>query len=121
MASHLIGVDRRGGEGYHEVYCTICGNSLFIDNDSESGICAECVTMGYPKPKTEINIVEVKKALGNNSLRQYRKEKRLSQDTIAKFLGISRMHYWRVEEGKPIGKNIARKIEMKLAQTEKGQ
>ena len=77
--------------------------------------------MGYPKLKTEINIVEVKRALKDNSLKQYRKEKRISQNIIAEFLGISRMHYYRIEEGKPVGKNIARKIEVKLAQVEQGQ
>jgi len=108
MQSNLIGVDRRGGKDYQEVPCEVCGGYFFVGKETESGICARCVMTGYPKPKTEINIVEVKKALENNSLRQYRKKKRLSQDIIAKFLEISRSHYCRIEDGKLIGKNIAR-------------
>ena len=118
MQSRLIGVDRRGGKGYQEVFCENCGNPMFIDNDSESGICARCVVMGYPKSKTEINIVEVRKALEKNSLKQYRKGNKISQGEMAGILDITERHYRRLENGRPIGKNISRKIERKLAQAE---
>lgn len=118
---NLTGVDKRGGKGYQEGPCLSCGRTLFISIDSEEGICATCVQLGFPKARTEINISDVRKAIEGSSLRRYRKQKKLSQDAVAGFLGISRMHYWRIEEGKAIGKNIMRKIENKLAQAEQSQ
>jgi len=77
--------------------------------------------IGYSGPKIEVNIQELNKAIQGNFLKRYRKKNKLTQNIIAQYLGISRMHYWRIEEGKPVGKNIIRKIEGKLAQVEKGQ
>jgi DNA-binding XRE family transcriptional regulator len=114
----LIGVDRRGGKGYQKVPCEICGGSLYISEDSESGICARCVVIGYPKPRTEINILDLKKAMEQNSLRQYRREKRISQTQMARMLEIAERHYRRLENGQPISRMIRRKIERKLAQVE---
>jgi DNA-binding XRE family transcriptional regulator len=116
-----MGVDRRGGKNYQDVPCVICGGSFFASKEAESGVCAQCVVMGYPRQKPEINILEVAKSIEENSLRQFRKKAKLSQDMLAKFLGISRVHYCRIEEGRPIGKNVTRKIEKKLAQAEQSQ
>ncbi len=76
--NHLIGVDRRGGKNYQEVPCEICGRSLYISKDSDSGICAVCVQAEYPKSKTEIDISDVKRAIEKRSLKQYRKGKKLT-------------------------------------------
>jgi len=116
--NHLIGVDRRGGKSYREVPCEVCGNPLFISNDSESGICARCVVMGYSGPKVEVNIRDLRKAFEKKALKQYRKSSKLSQAEIASSLEISERHYRRLENGQPISRSINRKIERKLAQVE---
>ncbi len=119
--SHLIGVDRKGGKGYREVPCEICGFALFISTDSETGICAICVQMGFPKPKAKVSISDIGKAIEHNSLKQYRRKNRIGQDEIARLLDITERHYRRFESGHPISRNIRRKIEKKLAQAEQVQ
>jgi DNA-binding XRE family transcriptional regulator len=121
MQSDLIGVDRRGSQGYQEVPCEICGSYFFISQEAESGICARCVAMGYPKPSPRVDIIGIKKAIESDSLKQYRKENKASQDEIAKILEITERHYRNLEKGQPISKIIRRKIEKKLAQVEQGQ
>jgi len=119
--SYLIGVDRRGGNGYQEVPCEVCGCPSFISNGSESGICARCVVMGYSGPKVDINIQDLRKAFEKKSLKEFRRKNKLSQTEIAKALEISERHYRNLEKGQPISRSINRKIERKLAQAEQGQ
>ncbi len=116
--NRLIGVDRRGGKGYQEVGCLVCGRPLFISNDSEGGVCARCVMMGYPKPKSSVDIVDVKKAMESNSLKQYRKQNEINQSEVAELLGITERHYRNLESGQPMSRNIRRKIDRKLSQVE---
>jgi len=119
--NRLIGVDKRGGKGYQEVFCAICGDPLFISNESESGICALCVVRGYLESKVDVNIQDLRKAFEKKALKQYRKRNRLSQTEIAKVLEISARHYRRLESGQPISRNINRKVEKKLAHVEQRQ
>lgn len=118
--SDLVGVDRRGGRNYREITCEICGRGFYISNDSESGICARCVVMGYSGPKVEVNIQDLRKAFEKKALKQYRKSSKLSQAEIARALEISERHYRNLEKGQPISRSINRKIEKKLAQAEQG-
>jgi len=119
--SQLIGVDRRGGNGYQEVPCVICGHSMFISNDSEAGICALCVVRRYSERKIDVNIQELRGAFEKKALKQYRKSSKLSQAEIARVLEISERHYRNLEKGQSISRSINRKIERKLAQIEQGQ
>ncbi|MFX0198036.1 MAG: helix-turn-helix transcriptional regulator [Candidatus Hodarchaeota archaeon] len=120
MQSRLIGPDRRGGRNYREVSCSVCGDSLFVSKEAESGICARCVVMGYSGPKVDINIRDLRKSFEKKSLKEFRRKNKLSQTEIAKALEISERHYRNLEKGQPISRSINRKIEKKLAQVEQG-
>jgi len=99
--SGLIGVDQRGGKGYQETDCVRCGGSVFISQDSEAGTCARCVqaATGTSGPKSEINIEEIKKAIMDKKLKQYRKDHKLMRANIARALGISENQYRKLEGG----------------------
>lgn len=118
MGSHLIGVDRKGGKGYQEVPCEICGCALFISNENESGICGRCVVMGCSQTtRTKVNPADLWGAIEKGRGRRYRRENKMSQDQAAQAFGMTRKTYSEVENGK-ISRTIRRKVEKKLSQVE---